>query len=68
MKGSSFEQVLVLKKKNVFGEVYRYFTIYEHDSQWSINSRILMKLHGIGQLISEEKVFNNMMILYMYTT
>ena len=33
MMGSSFEQFLVLKK-NVF--FYYFFTIYGHDSQWSI--------------------------------
>ena len=31
MKGPSFKQFLVLKKKNVF---YCFFTIYGHDSQW----------------------------------
>ena len=34
MKGSSFEQFLVLKKKNVFYNYY-FFTIYRKDSQWS---------------------------------
>ena len=39
MKGSSFEQFLVLKKKNVlflFFFYYHYYTIYGHSSQWSI--------------------------------
>ena len=55
MKGSSFEQVMVLKKKNVFF-YYHYFKIYGHDSQWSMtirtnsqsrfNSRIDIKLGG----------------------
>ena len=76
MKGS-FELFLVLKRR-MWGFFYcHYFTIYGHDSQWSVtvwtntqfrfNSRIDMKLGEIGQLISEEKVFNNIMILYMYT-
>ena len=55
MKGSSFEQFLVLKKPIVFFYCH-YFTIYGHDSQWSVtiwtnsqsrfNSRISMKLGG----------------------
>ena len=36
MKGSSFEQVLVLKKKNELLFYYHYFTIYGHDSQWNM--------------------------------
>ena len=35
MKGSSFEQVLVLKKKNVLFYYY-HLTLYGHDSQWSV--------------------------------
>ena len=52
-EGPSLEQFSVLKKKNVFF-YYHYFTIYGHDSQWSVtiwtnsqscfNSRIDMKL------------------------
>ena len=34
MKGSSFEQLSVLKKKNVL--IIIFFTIYGHDSQWSV--------------------------------
>ena len=35
--------------------------------QSCFNSRIEWNLVEIGQLISEEIVFNNIMILYMYT-
>ena len=42
MKGSSFEQVSVLKKKNVLlFFYYHYFTIYGQDSQWSITIRTI---------------------------
>ena len=37
MKGYSFEQFLVLKKKNVF-VIIIFFTLDGHESQWSMTS------------------------------
>ena len=37
------------------------------NSQSRFNSRVCMKSVEIGQVVSEEKLFNNIMILYMYT-
>ena len=76
MKGSSFEQVLVLKKKNVFFIIiilkYMGMTV---NGAWPFEQTLnpvsivglTWNLVEIGQLISEDKVFNNIMILYMYT-
>ena len=77
MKGSSFEQLLVLKKKNVFIIIIIIiiiFCICGYDSRWGVSiwtnsqsrfsSRIDVKFGG--QVVSEE-LFNNIMILYMYT-
>ena len=69
MKGSSFEQFLVLTKKGVYF-YYFFFCRIGHDSQWSMtistnslsrfNSRIDTKFGGFLK-------FNNIMILYMCT-
>ena len=52
---------------------YHYFTIYGHDSQWSVTFEQTLNpistvgstrdLVEVGQLISEEKVFTKIMIL-----
>ena len=55
-----------------------FIIIIIYDSQWSLTDLLntlnpvskagaTWNLVEIGQLISEEKVFNNIMILYMYT-
>ena len=74
MKGLSFEQFLVLKKKKIL-LLFFLPQLYEHDSQLSktiwtnstrFNSRIEMKFVENWLNASEEKLFNNIMILYMY--
>ena len=78
MKGSSFEQTLVVKKKNAFtifiiiNLPYMDITV---NGAWPFKQTLnpvstvgsTWKLVENGQQISEEKVFNNIMILYMYT-
>ena len=69
MKGSSFEQFLVLTKKGVY-----VFAIYGHDSQWSMtistsglsrfNSRIDTKFGGFLKFPSEIATAD-MQMLYM---
>ena len=77
MKGSSFEQFLVLKMKNVLFFIiiilpYMGMTVnrawpFEQTLNPVSTVGLTWKLVEIGQLISEEKVFNNIIILYMYT-
>ena len=57
--------VLGFEEECVF--IIIFFTIYGHDSQWSMTI-LIWNLVEIGQVVSEEKLFNNIMILYMYTT
>ena len=75
MKGSSFEHFLVLKQKNAFFiiKILRYM-VTTANGAWPFELTLnpistvgsTWNLVEIGQLISEEKVFNNIMILYMY--
>ena len=76
MKGSSFEQFLVFKKNVLFFFYYHYFTIYAHDKSMECDhlTKPTMPLSTvgstwnlvkIGQMISDKKVFNNIMILYI---
>ena len=63
MKGSSSEQFLVLNEKNVFF-YYKYFIfllffIYWHDR------RIDIKCGDNCQRISADRLFNNVMIIYV---
>ena len=78
MKGSSFEQVLVLKK-NVFFFIIIILPymdmIHVVNGAWPFEQTLnpvskvgpTWNLVEISQLISAEKEFNNIMILHMYT-
>ena len=51
-----------------YGHVSQWTVTIGTDSQSHFNKRSDMKLVKIGQVVSEEKLYTNIMILYMYTT
>ena len=65
MKGSLLEQFLILKKKNVFVIIISlpfqqtFIPVSIVGSTWN--------LVEIGKVVSEGKLLNNIMVLYMYT-
>ena len=75
MKGSLSEHFLVLKKNMLFIIIILPYMDMTVNGVWPFEQTVnpvltvgsTWNLVEIGQLISEEKVFNNIMVLYMHT-
>ena len=73
MKGSSYEQFLVLKKNEFFIIIFLRYIGMTVEGAWQFEQNLYpistvglpWNLVKIGQVVSEEKLFNNVMTLYI---